>query len=418
MSAIVRFDQVGKRFRRGHMHATLHEWLSDHICGLFRRNPQREDQRFWALQDVSFAVGAGEALGIIGPNGAGKSTALKLLAGILRPDAGSMEVRGRVSALIEVNAGLHGDLTGLENIYLSGSILGMSRREIAAKCDDIIAFSGLEKFIHTPVKRYSTGMQARLGFSTAAHVEPDLMLVDEVLSVGDIAFRQRCEDRMAQLVAEGTALIFVTHNLEQMRSVCKRTLVLDRGCPLYLGDPAEAVSHYMKAVMHRTGELTTMDHPREETLPVTDINLEFLDVDGEPVRSADPRDPIHLEMSFHLSQPVRRLTIETGLRRAGYEMIVSLNSRRQQITFDAEPGWKRVGITLPQLPLAAGTYLAFVRLWDADRAILMGETPCRFSLQVEDCGTDTGLVAFEHTWSKLEAIDAVPSTEESLALSA
>jgi hypothetical protein len=323
-----------------------------------------------------------------------------------------------VSALIEVSAGLHGDLTGLENIYLAGSILGMGRREIAAKCDDIIAFSGLEKFIHTPVKRYSTGMQARLGFSTAAHVEPDLMLVDEVLSVGDIAFRQRCEDRMAQLVREGAALIFVTHNLEQMRSVCDRTLVLDHGQPLYHGDPAEAVSHYLAAVMYRTGEMTTMDHPREDDLPVSHIELRFLDPAGHEVHCTDPWEPVKIEMTFHLSQPVKRMTIETGLRRAGHEMIVSLNSRRQQITFEAAPGWKRASIHLPQVPLAAGPYLAFVRIWDADRAVLLGETPYRFTLQVEDQGIDTGLVAFAHTWSELESFEPLPVGAAPLAVPA
>ena len=255
MAVAVRFQRVSKKFRRGEIHDSLRDLLAEGLRRLTRRGRKpAEDRTFWALRDVSFEVAPGEALGIIGPNGAGKSTALRLLAGILRSDGGQIEVHGRLAALIEVGAGMHGDLTGRENIYLNGAIIGMTRAEIDRKLDDIIAFSGLEKFINTPVKRYSTGMQARLGFSTAAHVSPDVLLVDEVLSVGDVAFRHRCEERMRALVREGAALVFVTHNLEQMRHICRRTMVLDAGRTTFLGSPNEAVGHYLEVTMNRLGE--------------------------------------------------------------------------------------------------------------------------------------------------------------------
>jgi lipopolysaccharide transport system ATP-binding protein len=415
----VRFDRVSKKFRRGEMHDSLRDLVAAGIARLLgRRTGPARATTFWALRDLSFAVEAGQALGIIGPNGAGKSTVLKLLSGILRCDGGSIDVNGRLSALIEVGAGLHGDLTGRENIYLSGAIMGMTRREIDSKLDQIIAFSGLEDFIDTPVKRYSTGMQARLGFSTAAHVCPDVMLVDEVLSVGDVAFRHRCEERMAELVHGGAALIFVTHNLEQMRAVCDRALVLDAGRCTFLGAPEDAVGHYLQAVAHRTGELTYMDHPRPEDTPASHIGLRFLDGAGADFVCAGAQEPVTIEIRFRLRHPVPRLTVETALRRANGELIVSLNSRQHGITYAADAGDHRVTITLPALPLASGAYLALVRLWDADRARLLGETPYRYTLQLDDRGQGTGLVAFEHEWSDLERLGGAAAAAPVEALNA
>jgi ABC-type multidrug transport system ATPase subunit len=333
----------------------------------------------------------------------------------MRSDGGRIDVRGRLAALIEVNAGMHGDLTGLENIQLNGAIMGMSRAEINRKLDDIIAFSGLEKFINTPVKRYSTGMQARLGFSTAAHVSPDVLLVDEVLSVGDVAFRHRCEERMRELVKNGAALVFVTHNLEQMRGICEQALVLDAGYRTFIGSPAEAVGHYLKATMDRVGEMSYTDQPREANMAANILDLRFLDEQDEPVVCARPDRPLRIEISFEVERPVPRLTLETTIRRTGGDLFVSLNSPQHGVTFNTTPGRYKVVVELPSFPLAGGNYLAMVRAWDADRSELLGETALKYALQVDDGGRSTGMVAMGHSWTDLEPLQVA---EDSEALSA
>jgi lipopolysaccharide transport system ATP-binding protein len=238
------FQNISKKFRRGEGHDSLR----DLIPGLFRKTFAGRDQsalkrkEFWALQDVTFQVGRGEALGIVGPNGSGKSTTLKLLSGILKPTIGTMKVNGRISALIEVGAGFHPDLTGRENIFLNGAILGMSRMEIQRKMDAIIDFSGISDFIDTPVKRYSSGMYARLGFSIAAHVEPEILLVDEVLSVGDYTFQGRCIQKMNEILKNGTTVIFVSHNMESVLSLCDRAILLVNGKVSREGDPTEIIA--------------------------------------------------------------------------------------------------------------------------------------------------------------------------------
>jgi ABC-type polysaccharide/polyol phosphate transport system ATPase subunit len=235
-------DGVFKKFRRGELFNTLRDlvpalasrWISSD-------RPRDLDKReFWALQDVSFSVRRGEAFAIIGGNGAGKSTILKLLTGIMRPTKGSIRVAGRVSALIEVSAGFHQDLTGRENVYLNGAILGMTREEIRRRFDEIVDFSGLEEFIDTPVKRYSSGMFSRLGFSVAAHVDPDVLLVDEVLSVGDYLFQRKCIERMHSVVRAGATVVFVSHNLREVANLCQRGLLLERGHVQLVG-PTDAV---------------------------------------------------------------------------------------------------------------------------------------------------------------------------------
>lgn len=244
----LRMEQVYKKFRRGETFNSLRDLIPALTGRMFRQQElQKGDAReFWALQDISFEVNRGEAFGIIGHNGAGKSTILKILCKIMQPTRGRMITNGRMSALIEVAAGFHQDLTGRENIYLNGTILGMSKREIAGKFDEIVAFSGLEEFIDTPVKRYSSGMYARLGFSVAAHVDPDIMIVDEVLSVGDYAFQNRCLERMKEVVRNGTAVLFVSHNLKSVADFCEKTLLLEKGRAITIGPSEQVISQYLE----------------------------------------------------------------------------------------------------------------------------------------------------------------------------
>ena len=243
---ILEVQQISKKFRRGELYNTLRDLVPALSGKLFGNRSHAELERcdFWALRDVSFGVDRGEAFGIIGGNGAGKSTILKLLTGIMRPTKGSIRVTGRISALIEVSAGFHQDLTGRENIYLNGAILGMTRDEIRRRFDAIVDFSGLEEFVDTPVKRYSSGMFARLGFSVAAHVDPDVLLVDEVLSVGDYLFQQKCLERMHSVIRNGATVVFVSHNLREIANLCQRSLLLERGRIQVIGPTEEVIGAY------------------------------------------------------------------------------------------------------------------------------------------------------------------------------
>jgi lipopolysaccharide transport system ATP-binding protein len=251
----VRAENVAKRFRRGELHDSLRDLIPAAIGGMLGRRARRPRvaREFWALDDISFEVGRGEAFGIIGPNGAGKSTMLKLLSRLMKPTRGSIEVNGSFSSLIELGAGFHGDLTGRENIYLYGTILGMTRREVAAKLEEIVDFAGLSEFIDTPVKRYSSGMYARLGFSVAAHVDPDVLLVDEILSVGDTLFQQKCVEHMRKIIRGGATVLFVSHNLKTVAEFCPRSLLLDHGRSVAVGPTSDVITGYMRLMrQHRT----------------------------------------------------------------------------------------------------------------------------------------------------------------------
>jgi ABC-type polysaccharide/polyol phosphate transport system ATPase subunit len=247
----IEFQHVWKKFRRGQVHDSLRDFVP-HLVRRVLRGGETDALRareFWAVEDVSFSVRPGEALGIIGPNGAGKSTVLKLLTRILRPTHGRCGIRGRVGALIETSAGFHPDLTGGENIFLQGAIMGMTRREIAARFDDIVAFSELQEFIDTPVKRYSSGMNARLGFAIAAHMNPDVLIVDEVLAVGDYRFQRKAFDHISGMIRRGLPVAIVSHQLDRVATLCTHCLLLDRGRVVAQGPPDECISRYVMSAL-------------------------------------------------------------------------------------------------------------------------------------------------------------------------
>jgi ABC-type polysaccharide/polyol phosphate transport system ATPase subunit len=295
---VVRFDRVWKKFRRGERHNSLRDLIPFAVAGIFRRRPGDAlgTEEFWALRDVSFEVATGEALGILGPNGAGKSTTLKLLTRILRPSVGRSEVRGRVGALIEVAAGFHPDLTGRENIYLQGAIMGMRRAEIARKFDEIVDFAGMGEFIDTPVKRYSSGMGARLGFSIAAHFDPDVLVIDEVLSVGDMEFQRRCIDRMRDFKRKGVIIVFVSHNLQAMATLCDRALYLNSAVRS-LGPTHEVIESYVRASGGASGG---------EQSPFR-IDARLLDRRGAPVQVVSPGEPLVLRATYTANEEMADL---------------------------------------------------------------------------------------------------------------
>lgn len=256
-------ENVSKRFV---LHRNRAGDLRELFTGLLRKGNKSAgaaDNAFYALRDVGFSIQRGETVGIVGHNGSGKSTLLKMLTGILKPDTGHIQTHGRIGALIEVGAGFHPDLSGRENIFLNGSIMGLSRRELEGKFDEIVSFAGLERFIDTPVKRYSSGMYMRLGFAIATHIEPEILLIDEVLAVGDTQFQNKCVKHLRDFASNGGTVVFVSHAMGQVAGLCERCLWLDRGQLLHDGPTTDAIDKYMAVVAEREDEELKRSHPEE-----------------------------------------------------------------------------------------------------------------------------------------------------------
>jgi len=281
-SPSIEFDGVWKKFQRGELHDSLRDLIPAMARRMIGRAPRKEELsrgEFWAVRDVSFSVKPGEALGIIGPNGAGKSTILKLLTQILTPTRGRCMIHGRAGALIEVSAGFHPDLTGRENVFLQGAIMGMRSREIARRFDEIVDFAEIEQFIDTPVKRYSSGMNARLGFAIAAHIDPDVLVIDEVLAVGDLRFQTKAFDRIKEMCTSGIPVAIVSHQLERIASLCTHALLLDRGSVVRTGTPVECIETYLRNEW-------TSDPAGGGTLATTIESIEMVR-SGGPARSGE-----------------------------------------------------------------------------------------------------------------------------------
>jgi lipopolysaccharide transport system ATP-binding protein len=297
-------EHVWKKFRRGERLDSLRDLVPSVTRALLSSaaRAQLHGSEFWALRDVSFQVNPGEALGIIGPNGAGKSTMLRLLSRILRPTSGHVRVRGRIGALIEVAAAFHPDLTGRENIYLQGAILGMRRAEVSEKLDAIIEFAGVGEFIDTPVKRYSSGMHARLGFSVAAHLDPEVLLIDEVLSVGDMAFQQKCIERALAFKRQGVAIVFVSHNLQAVASLCERAVYLHGEIRGY-GPVQEALQAYVRAVNQDRAPSAS------GTGGVQIAATELRDEHGRPVGVVRPNVRLTLRVTYRVEEALKDITL-------------------------------------------------------------------------------------------------------------
>jgi lipopolysaccharide transport system ATP-binding protein len=307
---------IWKKFHRGELHDSLRDLVPAVAKRLMGRGPDRAalaDGDFWAVEDVSFQVRRGEALGIIGPNGAGKSTTLKLLTQILRPNRGHCHVHGIVGALIEISAGFHPDLTGTENVYLQAAVMGMRRREVASKMDAIVDFAGIASFMDTPVKRYSSGMQARLGFSIAAHLEPDVLIIDEVLSVGDAAFQERCVHRMHEFKKSGAAIVFVSHNLQAVSMLCDSAILLNRSVRAY-GPTTDVIAAHLKALPD--------SRPKVSGSSIELGASTLVGSDGEPVSVVTPGTPLRLRLEGRATAALSDLTVGFIVRRSTDGLIV------------------------------------------------------------------------------------------------
>jgi lipopolysaccharide transport system ATP-binding protein len=318
------FDRVWKKFRRGEPHDSLRDLIPAVASALFRASPNNAlaGEEFWALKDVSFEVQPGETLGIIGRNGAGKSTTLKLLTRILKPTRGRSQVHGRVGALIELAAGFHPDLTGRENVFLQGAIMAMRRREIERRFDEIVDFSGIGEFIDTQVKRYSSGMQARLGFSVAAHLDPDVLLIDEVLAVGDLSFQQKCYERLREFKRSGVAIAFVSHNMQAISMLSDRVLYLQPGGPPQSGSVGEMVTAYV----------TTDSASADPRVTVTRRDLTLGDGDERVLAPVTPGTWLTLDLAIRASADLRRAGLALLFHRADGLMVFNGSSM-----LDGEP---------------------------------------------------------------------------------
>jgi len=397
---------VAKRFQRGERHDSLR----DLIPALVRRAGARRPDpgaagtagapahasdaialardEFWAVRDLTFHVEFGRALGIIGPNGAGKSTTLKLLTGILRPTTGEIRMRGRVASLIEVSAGFHQDLTGRENVYLQGAVMGMTRREVAQRLASIVDFSGIEPFIDTPVKRYSSGMNARLGFAIAVHLDPDVLVIDEVLSVGDMSFQQKCVDRMQQFKRDGVAIVFVSHNMQAVGELCDEALVV-KGTPRFQGPVGDAVACYLSLANGGT------DRYVGEGLRILSTSL--LDDRGEPVQVVSSGAGLTLEVELEA-------TADLGAQ--NYSMVVYRATdglRAADVSFSGDDlglrtlrSGDRVRLSFAHVAhLARGQYTYEVNVWDPAQARHRLLSPDVAGLRVDEYRSWSGVADLE-----------------------
>jgi lipopolysaccharide transport system ATP-binding protein len=357
MELAVEAHAVGKTYRLGEHtgYQLLSEVLGDRVRGIWRGRPPRET--LWALADVDFEVRRGETFGIVGHNGAGKSTLLKILSRITPPTTGEIRVSGRVGSLLEVGTGFHGELTGRENIYLNGAILGMSRAEIARKFDEIVDFAEIAPFIDTPVKRYSSGMYLRLGFAVAAHLEPNVLIVDEVLAVGDLSFQEKCMGRMQRVAGEGRTVIFVSHNLAAVRKLCPRAMLLANGRKVAEGATDDVLDRYMASVQpHADSALTHAARQGSGRIRFTGVTLRS---EGRPVdMPVTGRElEIALEYSGGEGVPVRNVVVGIALYTTLGTLIGQLQNDVAGAPFQTLPAEGEVVCRLPRLPLPAGRYL-------------------------------------------------------------
>ncbi|MBU0477506.1 ABC transporter ATP-binding protein [bacterium] len=373
---VIEFNHVWKKFQKGDKLYSLR----DAIPNLFQRSkPLNRDNgilsndEFLALRNVTFQVKKGSVLGIIGPNGAGKSTILKLLSRIIKPTQGEINIKGKLSALIEITAGFHPEFTGRENIYFNGAILGMSKKDIERKFDSIVEFSGIEEFIDTPVKRYSSGMYTRLGFSVAAHIDPDIMLVDEVLAVGDMAFKAKCAHKMRELLDSGVTIVLVSHHLSLVQNLCKRVILIDKGTALKEGTPEEIIPYYRNIVYDRREEELkkkgTSDGYKIKLKedPFAKISNIFL-YDGKD-KQADSflvGESLSVKIEYETKAKIENPIFYLEIIRADGILCCSASTKNDGFPIESIQGKGSIELDLGEIILVPGIYFTKVGIWDKE----------------------------------------------------
>lgn len=354
----IKVENLSKLYRIGAKDSgLLSERISDSIKSLFSKNGKFQDPtEFWALRDVNFEVKKGEAVGIIGKNGAGKSTLLKILSRITEPTTGKITINGRVASLLEVGTGFHPELTGRENIFMNGAILGMKQSEIKRKFDEIVAFSGIEKFIDTPVKHYSSGMYVRLAFAVAAHLDPEILIIDEVLAVGDAEFQKKCLGKMEDVAKnQGRTVLFVSHQLGMVRTLCNRGILLKSGILAFDGSSEDAIDNYLRRD-------ATDDCAASIKVPISPeknaqiLSARLLDKDGNERQTFDVFEEIYLEVDYVVRKEISSAGLYVDVERNGAILFRSFDTDlRPELLRRRKPGEYMTKVRMPY-PLKAGTY--------------------------------------------------------------
>lgn len=413
----IRVERVSKKYRLGanaHSYKTLRESLTGivskplHMMShLTRQLAQSETRRqrpsdLWALKDVSFEVKQGEVLGIIGHNGAGKSTLLKVLSQITEPTQGRISIKGRVASLLEVGTGFHPELTGRENVFLNGAILGMSRREMAHKFDEIVSFAEVEKFIDTPVKRYSSGMYLRLAFSVAAHLDPEILILDEVLAVGDARFRKKSQDKMRQVAKNGQTVLLVSHDLYAVQVLCRRCILLERGQIVQDGSTDAVIAQYRSLA---EGHIEHQKQPLDQDSP--EVEILSTSVNGFMARDVILAGTFDLELqwSFRVNEPVD-VGFGVSITASGGEYITGLSTVLDGTSYQLAPGVHDMSVSLPKLTLASGLYIVRLAIMDRDGSHTYAYRSPVATLSVETPFSFDGLIKLPHEWREPSSLDS------------
>ncbi|TSC63500.1 MAG: ABC-2 type transport system ATP-binding protein [Parcubacteria group bacterium Athens0416_74] len=380
---IIEIRSISKSYRIGEA-KDYYSTLRDSMGTLFSKKARQDSSVFWALKDVSFSVQAGEIVGVIGRNGAGKSTLLKILNRITEPTSGEAVIRGKISSLLEVGTGFHPELTGRENIYFAGAILGMKRKEIASKFDEIVQFAEMQQFLDTPVKRYSSGMQVRLAFSVAVHMEPDILLIDEVLAVGDLAFQRKCLSKIHETARrDGRTILFVSHNLDVVQSLCDRCVFLEYGQVQSVGPTEDVIRAYM-ARMNSAASESRIDFPSDETKMFELSSVMLRDSEGAPETVIEAGKPFSIEVEYIVrgTEPSAFWLVAQCMNENGTMVFGSIDTdNNPTLTKNRMPGSYRAIFTFPNsgdLGLNVGDYTLTIRIHqDPTREAI-------FSFRIED----------------------------------
>ena len=357
----IQIDRLSKRYRLGATRAigrTFGEMLYDRAGSLWRQSGGKREAAgaFWALRDVSFNVERGEILGIIGHNGSGKSTLLKILSRITDPTEGTAIVRGRLASLLEVGTGFHPELTGRENIYLSGAVMGMRRREIVRSFDQIVEFSGVEKFLDTPVKRYSSGMYVRLAFAVAAHLEADILLIDEVLAVGDASFQRKCLGKMSDVALSGRTVLFVSHNMAAVQNLCGRAVWLNSGRLCSIGNCASIVGKYLTDNDSTDAAVEGLDRFRDGGMKPIIRGIRLLNEADQPTDRALADHALTVEITYEADEALRDPSFGIGIDTADGQRLIFAQTKLQHSPIEQLPPRGTLRCTMPHLPLTTGEY--------------------------------------------------------------
>ncbi len=363
MNNIIKAENISKKYRLGEQSSYV--TLRDQIASWWNHSKNSKDKDiFWALKDINFNVHEGETLGIIGKNGAGKSTLLRILSRITTPTTGKISMRGRVASLLEVGTGFHHELTGRENIYLNGAVLGMGSKEIRKKFDSIVDFSEIEKFLDTPVKHYSSGMYMRLAFSIAAHLEPEILIVDEVLAVGDSQFQQKCLGKMNEVSKHGRTIIFVSHNLSAIKSLCDRAIILERGLMTYQGDVLTAISKYENRISRKKASVVWKKSQAQ--LPSAELIEAGVLNNNRPVGAELlSEEPIEIYIRFKVKKEAKIGTTVVLKNQEGETIFTSLSNH--ELNWHLKTRHKGIYCSTCHIPanfLADGGYLITIGFWE------------------------------------------------------